>query len=152
MSGLNLKVPPPVVWIISAFFMWLLDVFFPTMNEPELRFLIAPILAFIGIAFIVFGVLSFKKAETTIDPTTPEKSSSLVIVGIYKFTRNPMYMGLLFFLCSWSVFLFNLYSAFILIAFVLYLTEFQIKPEEEILTSIFGEEYIRYKNSVRRWI
>lgn len=152
MSSLKLKIPPPVVLVISALLMWFLSVLFPTSNEPALRIYIAPIFGLIGILIALSGILSFRKAATTINPITPEKSSSLVIDGVYRFTRNPMYVGLFFMLFSWSVFLFNLYSVSILIAFVLYLTEFQIKPEEEALTAIFGDEFTAYKKSVRRWI
>lgn len=152
MSSLNLKVPPPVVLIISAVLMWLFSEFIPTMNEPQLRLVIAPVLACIGILIAVLGILSFRRAATTINPLAPEKATSLVIAGIYRFTRNPMYLGLLFILIAWSVFLSNLYSAFVLIAFVMYITQFQIKPEENALTVLFGKEYMAYKKSVRRWI
>lgn len=152
MSCLNLKVPPPVVLIISAVLMWLFSEFIPTMNEPQLRLVIAPVLACIGILIAVLGILSFRRAATTVNPLAPEKATSLVIAGIYRFTRNPMYLGLLFILIAWSVFLSNLYSAFVLIAFVMYITQFQIKPEENALTVLFGKEYMAYKESVRRWI
>lgn len=152
MSKLNLKVPPPVVLLTSAVLMWLLSELFPTNNEPQLRFVIAPLLACIGISIAISGILSFRRAATTVNPLTPEKATSLVIVGVYKFTRNPMYLGLLFILIAWFVLLSNLYSAFMLIVFVLYLTEFQIKPEEKALTVLFGDEYVAYKKSVRRWI
>ena len=152
MSKLNLKVPPPLVVFISAVLMWFLSELFPTMNEPELRLVVAPTLACIGIFIAVSGILSFRRAATTVNPLAPQKATSLVMVGIYKFTRNPMYLGLLFILSAWSVFLFNLYAAFVLVAFVLYITEFQIKPEENALTVLFGDEYTAYKRSVRRWI
>lgn len=152
MSSLNLKVPPPVVLLICAALMWLLSLLFPTTNAPALSVIVAPILGVIGLCIAASGILSFRKAATTVNPLTPEKTSSLVIVGIYKLTRNPMYLGLLFVLLAWSVFLSNLYSASMLIVFVLYMTQFQIKPEETALTAIFGEAYLAYKKSVRRWI
>ena len=152
MTALKLKVPPPVVLLITALLMWLISERFPTMSEPQFRLLIAPILACLGLSIAVSGILSFRRAATTVSPLTPERATSLVIVGIYKFTRNPMYLGLLFILIAWAVFLFNLYSALMLIVFVLYLTEFQIKPEEKVLTVLFGDEYVAYTKSVRRWV
>mgnify|MGYP003673557609 CR=1 FL=1 len=152
MSMLNLKVPPPVVLLISAVLMWLISERFPTNNEPQFRLLIAPILAGLGLSIAVSGILSFRREATTVSPLTPERATSLVIVGIYKFTRNPMYLGLLLILIAWSVFLFSLYSALMLIVFVLYLTEFQIKPEEKALTTLFDDEYVAYTKSVRRWV
>ena len=152
MSMLNLKVPPPVVLLISAVLMWLISERFPTNNEPQFRLLIAPILAGLGLSIAVSGILSFRREATTVSPLTPERATSLVIVGIYKFTRNPMYLGLLLILIAWSVFLFSLYSALMLTVFVLYLTEFQIKPEEKALTTLFDDEYVAYTKSVRRWV
>ncbi len=152
MSSLKLKVPPPVLTIIAALSMWLLSALMPTESELQFRIPVISILACVGLFFSASGILSFKKAETTVNPMTPNKASSLVIVGIYKITRNPMYVGLLFFLIAWSVFLWSLPSAFILIVFVIYITEFQIKPEEEALISLFGEAYVSYKKSVRRWL
>ncbi len=149
---LKLKVPPPLVLLISAVLMWLLSELFPTTNENSLRLFIAPTIAIIGIIIAVSGILSFRRAATTVNPLKPERATSLVIVGIYKFTRNPKYLGLLFILIAWSVYLFSLYSALMLIVFVLYLTEFQIKPEEKALTVLFGDDYVAYTKSVRRWV
>ncbi len=81
----------------------------------------------------------------------PESTSSLVTSGIYKCTRNPMYVGLLFVLVAWAVFL---SSAWLLVGpliFVLYMNRFQIAPEERMLSQMFGTTYSTYKGTVRRW-
>ena len=98
------------------------------------------------------GIWEFRKAKTTINPTSPEKASYLVSGGIYRVTRNPMYLGMQFILIA-TIFKFGNYYGFIALPlFILYITQFQIKPEERIIEKIFGEEYCQYKKKVRRWL
>jgi len=82
----------------------------------------------------------------------PEKASSLVTTGIYRFTRNPMYLGLLFVLFAWAVFLASVWALLGPVAFVFYIDRFQIAPEEAILAGMFGAAYTEYKARVRRWL
>jgi len=82
----------------------------------------------------------------------PEKASSLVSSGIYKLTRNPMYLGLLLVLLAWAVFLSNALPFIFLPAFIIYINQFQIGPEEIALSSAFGQEFEAYKSRVRRWL
>jgi protein-S-isoprenylcysteine O-methyltransferase Ste14 len=96
--------------------------------------------------------VSFRKAKTSVNPTKTNLTSTLVTDGIYKNTRNPMYVGFLFFLIGWGFILYNIYSMTLCIGFVLYMNRFQIQPEEKALMSIFGEEFVDYKRRVRRWL
>ena len=82
----------------------------------------------------------------------PDSTSSLVISGIYKYTRNPMYLGFVLVLLGWAAFLSNLAALALLPAFVLYINRFQIIPEEHVLTSLFPDAYPAYRARVRRWI
>ena len=82
----------------------------------------------------------------------PQESNSLVVKGIYKFTRNPMYLGFLLWLLSLGFFLGSLTSLVLVLGFVLYMSYFQIIPEESILEDKFGKNYLEYKKNVRRWI
>ncbi|HEV8366930.1 MAG TPA: isoprenylcysteine carboxylmethyltransferase family protein, partial [Pyrinomonadaceae bacterium] len=75
-----------------------------------------------------------------------------VSTGVYRFTRNPMYLGLLLTLLGWAAFLSNPASLLFVPIFVLYINRFQIKPEEQVLSSLFGAEYMAYKSRVRRWL
>jgi protein-S-isoprenylcysteine O-methyltransferase Ste14 len=107
--------------------------------------------AVVGVLIPLVGLWEFRKAKTTIDPTKPEKTTNLVSNGIYRFTRNPMYLGMQFIIIA-AVLKFTNYLGFIALpCFILYITQFQIKPEERIIEGIFGEEYIQYKKKVRRW-
>ena len=116
--------------------------------QKELSWLIFVLGVFIGIV----AVYAFRKAQTTVDPRNPDKASKLVIVGIYKISRNPMYLGLFFILLAFVIKLGNLYTVPVLILFVWYITTFQIKPEEIALKDLFGEDYLNYLKTVRRWI
>jgi protein-S-isoprenylcysteine O-methyltransferase Ste14 len=98
------------------------------------------------------GIVSFRRAKTTVNPMKPSSSSSLVISGIYKYTRNPMYLGFVLVLLGWAAFLSNLAALALVPAFVLYLNYFQIMPEEHVLASLFPDAYPAYRARVRRWI
>jgi len=152
MRGLELKVPPPAVALVTAVLMWLvsraaaaLAFEFPAGN------ILAIGLAAAGIIIAVAGVLTFRRARTTLNPTKPESSSSLVSWGIYRVTRNPMYLGLLLELTGWAIFLSNWLAFVFLPVFIVYIHRFQIVPEERVLTSLFGGEFVAYQSRVRRW-
>jgi protein-S-isoprenylcysteine O-methyltransferase Ste14 len=98
------------------------------------------------------GFVAFRHAKTTVNPLSPANSSSLVTSGIYRFTRNPMYVGLALVLLAWALFLSSPWSLLGPLVFVLYINRFQIVPEERILSGIFGEAYSAYRTKVRRWL
>lgn len=151
--NLELKIPPVFVAVIFVVLMWMLAVLLPGIVTSNLsRFGAYVVLMAAGAVFSVAGVVSFKKASTTVNPITPGASSVLVTSGIYKTSRNPMYLGFLFFLIGWGLFLSNLYSLALCAGFVLYMNRFQIQPEEKALESAFGAEFLAYKERVRRWL
>jgi len=153
MRVLELKVPPPAVALVTAILMWL-----ASRGSPTLAFvlptgnLLAVGLAAIGLIVAISGVVTFRRARTTLNPTKPEDSSSLVSWGIYKITRNPMYLGLLLQLTAWAIFLSNWIAVLFLPVFVVYINRFQIVPEEQALTSLFAREFVAYQSRVRRWL
>ena len=106
----------------------------------------------IGGTIILFGIVAFRKAETTVTPLYSDKASSLVTIGIYQYTRNPMYFGLLLILFSIGFYLQNLASMFVLPIYVWFISKYQIIPEEEALHKLFGQDYKNYQDRVRRWI
>jgi len=113
---------------------------------------LAAIISGVGIFFILAGVYEFQKAKTTLNPTTPAATSSVVASGIYRVSRNPMYVGFLLVLTGWAIFLSHPLPFLLLPAFVAYMNRFQISPEERVLSAKFGDEYDTYKQSVRRWL
>jgi len=114
--------------------------------------LVAAALLISGIAIMVMGVLAFRKASTTVDPRFPETASHLVSSGIYRYTRNPMYLGMMVLLIAWMALLSNVGTVVMPLLFVLYITRWQIVPEERALAQKFGAEYEVYRKSVRRWL
>lgn len=153
MSSLELKVPPLVVVLAIAAAMWFGSGYVPALHL-ELPFgrIFALALASAGFIVCTLGFLEFRKAKTTLNPTKPQSSSSLVTAGIYRRTRNPMYLGFLLLLSGWAVATANLAAFVGLPAFVVYMNRFQIRPEERALRTIFGADFTVYAARVRRWI
>jgi protein-S-isoprenylcysteine O-methyltransferase Ste14 len=153
MTALDLKVPPPVVALGLALAMWAAARNTPVLDVAgTVRIAGAVAIALVGVAFSASGIAAFRKAQTTLDPMRPDQASSLVTTGIYRVTRNPMYVGLLFVLLAWAAFLSAPWSLVGPVVFVAYMTRFQILPEESALTRAFGDAYASYTASVRRWL
>jgi protein-S-isoprenylcysteine O-methyltransferase Ste14 len=153
MRLLETKIPAPFVAIALAVGMWLLPRTAPAPGLIEsLRMVATDVSSQLSavIALAAFG--AFWRARTTINPLKPERASVLVTHGIYRFTRNPMYLSLLLLLLSYASYLWSWEALAGPIAFVAYVTRFQIVPEERVLESKFGGEFADYKRRVRRWI
>ena len=154
MRFLELRVPPPLVGIIIAGAMWFiassLSPFLPLPASARLP--AAVILALAGVATALSGVISFRRAQTTVNPLKPETSTALVSTGIYTITRNPMYLGMLAVLLAWAAYLSSVWALLGPVAFALYITHFQIIPEERALRSLFGTTFVAYTQRTRRWL
>jgi len=150
---LELKIPPGLLVIITGALMWLGSA---ATSATALvipgRSLGAAILILTGVIISGLGVASFRRAKTTVNPMKPESASVLVDRGIYRLTRNPMYLGFLVVLLGWAIFLSNLVAFLLLPAFVYYMNSFQIEPEEKALVALFGQSFVAYKTRVRRWL
>lgn len=153
MPSLESRIPPLAVFAIVAGLMWLGARAVPAADFPlPARPAIALGLVALGVGVAVAGVILCRRAKTTVNPLKPEAASGLVVSGIYRLTRNPMYLGMLVVLVGWAAFLAN-YVAFPVAAiFVAYLNRFQIAPEERALAMRFGPEFSTYSASVRRWL
>ena len=106
----------------------------------------------IGVLIEIIAVGQFFTERTTVNPLTPGKANKLVVSGLYKYSRNPMYVGLLFVLIGFAVWLGNPVNLLVLSIFFFAITELQIKPEERALSEKFGEEFDAYRRRVRRWL
>ena len=153
MRFLELKIPPPVVALLLALGAWWLARVTHTRAEPDLlRLVLAVALVLVAAAFDLSGLLAFRRARTTINPMKPGASSAMVTGGVYRITRNPMYVGLVLLLCGCSVYLGSPWAWLAPLAFVAYVTRLQIVPEEHVLTRLFGANYVAYCAKVRRWL
>jgi protein-S-isoprenylcysteine O-methyltransferase Ste14 len=148
------KVPPLLLLLCFALAVWWLA----TVTTPVAAVLnpllsALALLAFIGgLIFCLAAVWYFRRAHTTVDPRKPEQTSALVCNGIYRWSRNPMYVGFALFLLAQTLYLGVLWGILLLPLFIAYLQQFQIKPEERALQTLFGAAYQQYCQQVRRWL
>lgn len=153
MRALELKVPPPLIALLIAAAMWGFSLVTPLADVPaRIRLAAVIAVALAGVATATCGVAALRRAKTTVNPLKPESTSSLVTSGIYRLTRNPMYLGLALVLIAWAVFLSSAWTLLGPLVFVLYMTRFQIMPEEKVLLGMYGEIYSAYQANVRRWV
>lgn len=150
---LKLKIPPPIYMLLLAGLMWLLNRYFPIsawLTQPWNQ----AGLALIALSFIpAMGAFwQFIRFRTTVNPHHPEKASRLVTTGVYQFSRNPMYLSLFLLLVGWAIYLGSLSPLLLPLLFIWVITSQQIKPEEQVLEKVFGQEYLSYKQKVRRWV
>jgi protein-S-isoprenylcysteine O-methyltransferase Ste14 len=150
---LELRVPPPVVTAVFALLMWFVARAFPSLDvEVPARIPAAATILVVAVVIGIAAVLGFRRAKTTINPLKPEASSALVVRGIYRWTRNPMYLAMLLVLIGWACIVGNVAALVMLPLFMAYLNRFQIGPEERALQARFGREFEEYKRTVRRWL
>jgi len=153
MRFLELRIPPPIVALVIAAGMWAVAHVAPNLQMSELiRLVLTTALGVLGAAVALGGVISFRRAKTTVNPLKPETSATLVSTGVYSFTRNPMYLGMALVLLAWAAYLSSIWSLLGPVLFALYITRFQIIPEERVLDRLFGTPFAEYKKRVRRWL
>ena len=153
MHSLDHKIPPPVIAVVCGGMAWLLAYFAPALNfDLPARLPLVAVLVLVGLALDFSGLLSFFKAKTTFNPLAPSRSKVIVQSGLYRFTRNPMYLGMVFELLGLCAYLANPVALVGVVVFVVYITRFQIIPEERLLLAKFGEPYALYTRTVRRWL
>ncbi|MEO1251623.1 MAG: isoprenylcysteine carboxylmethyltransferase family protein [Pseudomonadota bacterium] len=145
--------PPPLQGLLAALSMWGVARFGPPIAVAfPGQGAIAIAIASVGLAIDLISVAAFLRAKTTVNPMAPERAEHLVVDGLYRISRNPMYLGLLLILIGWGVWLGNPLSLLIIPAWMFVITEIQIKPEERALSQVFGDDYDAYRRRVRRWI
>ncbi|MGM0563971.1 MAG: methyltransferase family protein [Pseudomonadota bacterium] len=150
---LEKKIPPLILVVIATLLIWGVSRWLPVVDSYAFeRYIAAGLLAAFAVAIAVAGALAFRKLQTTVDPRTPEAASTLVVVGIYRFSRNPMYTGFVALLLAECVLLGSVWALLVVAAFGSYLKHFQIVPEERALMEKFGPRYRDYLNRVRRWL
>lgn len=153
LMSLELKIPPPAVALLAGLLMRLASTLVAPFDAPfGARVAVAAALGVMAVGVALTAVLSFARAGTTLNPTRPDAVSSLVTGGVFRVTRNPMYLSLLIGLLGWAAYLGTWPALLLAWTFVLYINRFQIEPEERALSARFGPDYSAYKAKVRRWI
>ena len=153
MNALEARIPPPVVGLLMGAVAWLASsAMGPTTIAFPIRLGVAIALALVGLAIAGAGVRAVRRASTTLNPIKPETATALVTAGIYRHTRNPMYLGMAAWLLAWSAWLGTPLGLIGAPLFVLYMNRFQIAPEERALARLFGADFTAYQARVRRWL
>ncbi len=153
MKSLELKIPPPVLALVIALLMWSASrLTVSTGVFGTTHVLLVTVLAGIGLSLDLLALSIFIRLRTSINPMQPHVASSMVTSGVYRVSRNPMYLGLTFSLSAWAAYLWFVWAFLGPVLFIAYITRFQILPEEKALTAMFGEEYEAYMKKVRRWL
>ena len=145
------KIPPPIVTLAFGLLIYFSKEIFPAI-ENQLTFYIGILLMVLGFFIFISAVTSFKSSKTTVNPLNPERATKLVTEKIFKYSRNPMYLGITAILGSLALF-FNIVGGIIFTTlFCAYITKYQIIPEEKVMKNLFKEEFDEYKKTTRRWI
>jgi protein-S-isoprenylcysteine O-methyltransferase Ste14 len=153
MKFLENRIPPPLVALVIGLAMWGVSRWQSALPlESRLRLALMAMAGLIAISFAAAGFVAFHRAHTTVDPIHVDKASALVTNGVYRITRNPMYVGLTLLLTTWAIWLAVPWAFAGPVALVLFTQRFQILPEERAMEAKFGAEYLAYKQRVRRWL
>ena len=153
MTSLELKIPPDVVALVVAGLMWLVFTVTPRLNVSiGYRVFAAAALALLGLLLLAAAKVALGRAHTTGDARHPGSARHLVTGGVYRVTRNPIYLAMTLLLLSWAVALASPASVWVSAVFALYVQRFQIRPEERALGFLFGQDYSDYARRVRRWL
>ncbi len=153
MHALEMRIPPLLLFFLWGGAMTVVPRYFPppVAHLPGLS-LLGAIIAAAGTIFAFAGIVAFRRHRTTVNPFSPDSTSVIVTSGVYRYSRNPMYLGLVAVLLGWAIHLAHPVALLLVLLFLLYMQRFQIIPEERALTEKFGEEYRSYLDSTRRWI
>ena len=151
MMNIKTKFPPPLVALTFGFLIYYTKNIFPKI-EIKNEIIFGSFMIISGLIIILSAIILFKKYQTTISPLNPSNATKLITNGIYKFSRNPMYLGLLLVLLGISITLNLTGGFFFILLFILYMNLFQIIPEENAMVDLFKDQFIDYKKNVRRWI
>tara|TARA_B100000282_G_C31569873_1_gene416130 strand:- start:187 stop:642 length:456 start_codon:yes stop_codon:yes gene_type:complete len=151
MIDIKTRIPPPIVAITFGFLINYTKNIFPVV-EIKNKIILGSFMIISGLIIIFSAIILLKKYKTTITPLKPFKATKLIVSGVYKYSRNPMYLGLLLVLIGVSTILNPVGGLFFILFFILYLNYFQIIPEENAMIQLFKGEFLKYKSNVRRWI
>ena len=144
------KIPPPIVTLIFIFLIG----FSNRLIEPfsfEYQTPLGVMIIICGLSVLVLAARVFKQLETTINPMQPSQASKLAIIGPFKYTRNPMYLGMSIMLIGFGLIFGAKLTVCLVVMFVLYITVFQIIPEERAMQEKFTD-WNDYCSKVRRWL
>ena len=145
------RVPPPILALLMIGLVYLSSLLIGSVSF-DYQASVSVLLVIVGLSCALPSYRLFARNKTTISPLTPSETSVLKTQGMYRYSRNPMYLGLLLLIIAATIWFGTWFGIIISLFFILLMNILQIIPEEEALLQIFGEEYLEYKKKVRRWI
>ena len=145
------RIPPPLIVMLCVLISFLSKSIFPSLVFSY-KLQLGIFVSTIGFLLLIVSIKSFIDSKTTINPLNLKKSTYLVTSGVFRFSRNPMYLGMLLFLLGTAIILNIIGGLIISILFIFYMNFFQIILEEKALENLFGKNYRNYRKTVRRWI
>lgn len=152
-SFLESRIPPPIVLLITILLIWFISNFDNTLEITKgWRWGSAIVFTLIGLILDVSSVLLFFKSKTTVNPLKPNSSKQLVIKGFFNYSRNPMYLGMVFIALAAVCFFASPFSLIAILGFIWFIAKYQIIPEERAMRANFGTAYDNYRQRVRRWL
>ncbi|MBS1788763.1 MAG: isoprenylcysteine carboxylmethyltransferase family protein [Acidobacteria bacterium] len=153
MKGLELRIPPLALFVIFVLAILAAGIYIPNANVPFPGHKgLAVLVIILGWVIVGAGVIEFRRAKTTMSPFSPERTALIVSSGIYRWSRNPMYLGMMIVLFGVAAWWSSLPGFLFVWGFYAYMTRFQIKPEERVLLKLFGSEFSAYMVQVHRWL
>ena len=145
------RIPPPILALLMIGLVNLSSLLIGSVSFDH-QASSSVLLVIVGLSCALPSFRLFARNKTTISPFTPSETSVLITEGMYRYSRNPMYLGLLLLIIAATIWFGTWFGIIISLFFILLINILQIIPEEEALLQIFGEEYLEYKKKVRRWI
>ena len=145
------KIPPPILALVMIVLIYLSSLFVESITF-KYQGSLSVLFIILGSACALPSFKLFAKFKTTITPLKPSDATALVTEGMYRYSSNPMYLGLILWTIASTIWFGTWLGIIINIVFIFLINFLQIIPEEEALLEIFGEEYEEYKKNVRRWI
>lgn len=153
MTTLDTRLPPPIVLLLCGLLAWLCAHQLPGFAfSLPMRVTIVTVMATAGVLLNLVPKLLFQRAGTTVNPLRPQRTTQLVTHGVYRFTRNPMYLGQVLVLLAACLWLRNAVALGVVPVFIAYITRFQILPEERHLAQRFGPAFDAFRTRTRRWL
>ncbi|GAA5317660.1 MAG: isoprenylcysteine carboxylmethyltransferase family protein [Candidatus Pelagadaptatus aseana] len=148
MAFLENRIPPLMVAIITMLLAWLVD---PKGADDVVVQTAASVLVIVAMVLARISIMGFVRADTTVNPLSPESTTELVCDGIFAYSRNPMYLAMALLVFAFCLYFTGFWSLLFTAGFMFYIQRFQIVPEERALEQLFGEDYRDYRRRVRRW-
>lgn len=151
MNSPKRKIYPPVWLLLCLVTLFAVDHFVtPNDRSPTALIYLGGAVILLGLGIVVWAGGGFRKAGTDMVPF--KKVTALVTTGVYRYTRNPMYLGMTLVLLGTALLLANMPGITVVPFFMVVIQARFILPEERMLRELFGDDYKTYCAEVRRWL